>query len=67
LRIVKESVNWALRYIGKRNETLHETALAVAENMAKSDSNAARWIASDAIRELTSEAIVKRLGIAKND
>lgn len=58
---VKKAVNWALRNIGKRNLNLNERAIETAEEIRQIDSKAARWIASDAIRELTSEAVQKRL------
>ena len=58
---VKKAVNWALRHIGKRNLALNAAALKTAEEVKQLDSKAARWIAADAIRELTSEAVKKRL------
>ena len=58
---VKKAVNWALRQIGKRNPALNKRAVAVAEEIQKLDSRIARWVASDALRELTSEAVQKRL------
>lgn len=58
---VKKAVNWALRQIGKRNPVMNAKALEVAEKIAKIDSKAARWIAKDAIRELTDQKILKRL------
>jgi 3-methyladenine DNA glycosylase AlkD len=58
---VKKSVNWALRHIGKRNIRLNKAAIEVAEEIWQMDSKAARWIASDAIRELKSENVQKRL------
>ncbi len=58
---VKKAVNWALRQIGKRNAMLNKAALAEARRIAGMDSKAARWIASDAIRELESEAVLNRL------
>lgn len=58
---VKKAVNWALRQIGKRNLALNEKAIGTAMEMQKIDSRSARWIASDAIRELSSEAVQKRL------
>jgi 3-methyladenine DNA glycosylase AlkD len=58
---VKKAVNWALRQIGKRNFELNEEAIRVAEEIARIESTSARWIASDARRELTSEAIQNRL------
>ena len=59
---VLKAVNWALRQIGKRNRTLNKQAIALAEEIRQIDSKAARWIATDALRELTSEKIQKRLG-----
>ncbi|MFH1105620.1 MAG: DNA alkylation repair protein, partial [Candidatus Aenigmatarchaeota archaeon] len=58
---VKKSVNWALRQIGKRNIALNRKAVAVAKEILKKDSKAAKWIATDAIRELTGSAVMKRL------
>ncbi len=58
---VKKAVNWALRQIGKRNRNLNSAAIEAAREIAKVDSKPARWIASDAIRELTSEKISKKL------
>ena len=58
---VKKAVNWALRHIGKRNLNLNKEAITLAQEIKKFDSKAARWIASNAIRELESEAIQKRL------
>ena len=49
---VKKGVNWALRQLGKRNATLLPKAIRVAEAIQRIDSPAARWIASDALREL---------------
>jgi 3-methyladenine DNA glycosylase AlkD len=50
---VKKAVNWALRQIGKRNVALNKHALVVAHEIRDIDSKAARWIAADAIRELS--------------
>lgn len=58
---VKKAVNWALRQIGKRNPALNKKAVAAAKKIAKQDSPAAKWVASDALRELTGEAVRKRL------
>jgi len=54
--MVKKSVNWSLRSIGKRNRTLLPKAIAAAGTIARLDSRAARWIASDALRELRARA-----------
>ncbi|MCK4924762.1 MAG: DNA alkylation repair protein [Spirochaetes bacterium] len=58
---VKKAVSWALRHIGKRNLSLNREALQTARLIQKIDSRAARWIASDAIRELEGEAVQRRL------
>lgn len=58
---VKKAVNWALRQVGKRNSNLNGLAIESAERIAKMDSKAARWVASDALRELGSEAVRRRL------
>jgi len=63
-RYVMKSVNWALRQIGKHNKNLNKAAIKAAEEIAKMDSRAARWIAADALRELRSEAVRKRLLIS---
>ena len=57
---VKKAVNWALRQIGKRNSALNKIAIQTAKQIEKMDSKSARWIASDAIRELTHRAIQKK-------
>ena len=58
---VKKAVNWALRQIGKRNLTLNKKAIQVAKEIQKMESRSARWIAADALRELTSAAVQRRL------
>ena len=64
---VKKAVNWALRNIGKRNLRLNREAIGVAEKLHKRDSRAARWIAADALRELRSDAVQRRLRQKKAD
>jgi 3-methyladenine DNA glycosylase AlkD len=59
---VKKAVNWALRQIGKRNKKLNKEAIKVSKEVQKKDSKAAKWIANDALRELQSPAVQKRLG-----
>lgn len=54
---VKKAVNWALRQIGKRNSELNGKALRLAKQIQKIDSESARWIANDAIRELEHKKI----------
>jgi 3-methyladenine DNA glycosylase AlkD len=58
---VKKAVNWALRQIGKRNTSLNKKAITVAEEIRQFESKAARWVAGDALRELRSENVRKRL------
>ncbi len=58
---VKKAVNWALRNIGKRNVRLNREAIRAAERIRRQGSRAARWIAADALRELRSDAMQKRL------
>ena len=58
---VKKAVNWALRQIGKRNAGLLSAAIACAEGLRQRPSRAARWIAADALRELTGDAMQRRL------
>ncbi len=71
---VKKAVNWALRDIGKRNMALHPLAVACAERILQrantlaggpkggdADTRAARWVATDALRELKSPKVLERL------
>jgi 3-methyladenine DNA glycosylase AlkD len=61
---VRKAVNWALRTIGKsRTKNLYKLALEKGKEIADMDNKTARWIAKDAIRELTtSKYILKRFG-----
>lgn len=58
---VKKAVSWALRQIGKRSPTLHRAAIETATRLREVDSRAARWVGSDALRELTSDRVRERL------
>jgi len=71
---VKKAVNWALRNIGKRSRRLNAAAVKHAKRILASankraggerggdpGTRAARWVATDAIRELMSEAVRARL------
>ena len=64
---VKKAVNWALRNIGKRDLALNLAAVTCAERiLAQADDRAegarsARWVARDALRELTSDKVRDRL------
>jgi 3-methyladenine DNA glycosylase AlkD len=58
---VRKAVNWALRNIGKRNPRLNRAAILTAERIRRQRSRSARWIAADALRELRSDAVQRRL------
>ncbi|CAN5648049.1 DNA alkylation repair protein [soil metagenome] len=71
---VRKAVNWALRNIGKRSRALNAAAVLCAKRILAAanervggerggdpGSRAARWVARDAIRELTSEKAHARL------
>ena len=58
---VRKAVNWALRQIGKRNQRLNRAAIEAAQDIHGLNSPSARWIASDALRELRSPAVKQRL------
>jgi len=60
---VKKAVNWGLRQIGKRSAELHPHALSLAEKLMMSKNKTARWIGSDAVRELDSVKVRSRLGL----
>ena len=58
---VSKAVNWALRSIGKRSPALHDKAVAVARWLAASPRAPSRWVGKDALRELTSPSVARRL------
>jgi len=58
---VRKSVNWALRQIGKRNKSLNAAAIATAKVIGIRGTKSAKWIASDALRELNSENVQCKL------
>lgn len=74
---VKKAVNWALRQIGKRSAGLNAAALECAETILAEESGyavgaaddaeararraAARWVARDALRDLTAPKLRERL------
>ena len=58
---VKKATNMALRAIGKRNRALNFSAVIVARRLANSKDATARWVGKDALRELTSPAVTRRL------
>jgi 3-methyladenine DNA glycosylase AlkD len=58
---VKKGVSWALRGIGRRSPGLNAAALKVAQRLAASSAAAPRWVGKDALRDITSPAVVRRL------
>jgi len=58
---VKKAVNWALRQIGKRNTYLNKIAVNFSLNLARNEAKSAKWIAKDALKELTNKKIQLRL------
>jgi len=58
---VRKAANWALRQIGKRNVALNATAVATAKRILRDQPRGSRWVASDALRELTGHAVRARL------
>ena len=58
---VKKAVNWALRQIGKRNRNLNRQAIETAREIQQLDSKSAKWIAADALRELTNAKVQSRI------
>jgi 3-methyladenine DNA glycosylase AlkD len=63
---VKKAVNWALRQIGKRNAILNAAAIKTSTDIRDSDSKSTKWIATDALRELTSASVRKKLQTTKS-
>lgn len=58
---IKKAVNWSLRAIGKRSIYLHEKAIKTAFRIREQGTRSARWIAADALRELTNEKTIERI------
>lgn len=58
---VKKGVSWALRAVGGRDRALHTAAVRVARRLARSSAPAARWVGTDALRDLTRPVVQRRL------
>lgn len=54
---VKKAVNWALRNIGKRNIDLNSQAINLSKEISTLDNKTAKWIGSNALKELTNENV----------
>jgi 3-methyladenine DNA glycosylase AlkD len=59
--MVRKAVNWAIRQIGKRNLNLNKRAVEISEQIRSTGTRAGRWIAADALRELTNPKVLDRL------
>ncbi len=59
---VKKAVSMALRATGKRNAALNRAATATARRLAESSDVSARWVGKDALKELSSASVTRRLG-----
>lgn len=62
---VKKGVSWALRSVGRRNKKLNAASLEVAKRLSESKESAPRWVGKDALRELASAAVQRRLKPAR--
>jgi 3-methyladenine DNA glycosylase AlkD len=60
-KLVRKAVSWALRQIGKRDPALNAVAIASAERLSGRSDAASRRLASEALRELRSEAVGSRM------
>jgi 3-methyladenine DNA glycosylase AlkD len=62
---VKKAVSWALRGVGRRSLALNRDAVALSRRLMESPLPAARWVGQDALKELTSAAVTRRLARQK--
>jgi 3-methyladenine DNA glycosylase AlkD len=62
---VKKAINMALRATGKRNAALHRAAIELARELGASTNVHARWVGKDALRELGSAAVQRRVTAAQ--
>lgn len=60
---VWKAVHWALRQIGKRSSSLHGPALTLAQDLVASDDKISRRVGKEAVKELSSDKVLSRLGI----
>jgi 3-methyladenine DNA glycosylase AlkD len=49
---VRKAIKWALRQIGKRSTALYQPALEESRRLALSTNKTARWVGTDAVKEL---------------
>jgi 3-methyladenine DNA glycosylase AlkD len=58
--VVRKGASWALRAIGKRSSGLHALAIETAAELRRREDRRARWVGSDALRELQSPSVRRR-------
>jgi 3-methyladenine DNA glycosylase AlkD len=58
---VKKGVSWALRTIGRRNQTLNVAATDTARRLAASSNATARWVGKDALKDITRPMVLQKL------
>ncbi len=63
---VRKAVCWALRQIGKRNESLRKAAINEAKALRKSAAGPARRIASETLRELEDPRTIGRIKFSRS-
>lgn len=51
---VKKAISWALREMGKRDDTLLAEVIVIGRALSESENKAERWIGKDALKELES-------------
>lgn len=59
--LVRTGASWALRSIGKRSPGLNAAAVETALRLQGTAGRGGRWVGTDALRELRSEAVQRRL------
>jgi 3-methyladenine DNA glycosylase AlkD len=63
---VCKAVNWAIRQIGKRNKYLCKKMMLLCEEIKEKGDKSSRWIANDALRELSKylkNGKIKNIGV----
>jgi 3-methyladenine DNA glycosylase AlkD len=58
---VKKGVSWALRVMGRRNRRLNSACLETARRLVDADQPAAQWIGRQAVKELASPLVRRKL------
>ena len=63
---VKKGVSWALRTIGRRNQTLNVAATDTARRLAASSNATARWVGKDALKDITRPMVLQKLAARRH-